>query len=131
MSAIDGASGRLVRGKIVDIMLRFKKWRAQRGGLGSDDPRTPSAVYQIEDFTRLPNVNTRQVRLWRSDSRYAGQIDVYRDTESGGVAFRFDALRHGAKEPRLLEIVDPHAVDILILSLLQIRGGEWDEDPKS
>lgn len=105
------------------MSLRFRKWRAG-GGLGSDQPGT-SLAYCVEVESAVGTVNSRQVKLWRSDSRYPGQIDVYRDKESGGVALRFDALRHGAKEPRALEIVDPAAVDTLILSLLQIRGGDW------
>jgi hypothetical protein len=106
-------------------VIRFRKWRA-KGGLGSDQPGT-SKAYSVEVESPLGSVNTRQVKLWRSDNRYPGQIDVYRDTESGGVVLRFDALRHGGKEPRAVEIVDPRAVDTLILSLLEVRSGEWME----
>lgn len=104
-------------------MIRFRKWKTG-GGLGSDQPGT-SKAYSVEVQRAPGSLNSRQIKLWRADNLYPGQMDVYRDTESGGVVLRFDALRHGAKEPRAIEIVDPGAVDKLILSLLEVRSGEW------
>lgn len=106
-------------------MLRFKKWRAS-GGLSSDQPGT-SAAFQVEVEHAPGSVNGRQCKLWRKDSRYPGYVTVYRDKESGGVVLEFDALKDGAKEPRLKEVVAPEHVDKLILSLLEVRGGEWSD----
>lgn len=107
-------------------MLRFKRWKA-RGGLGSDQPGT-SAAWLIEDERQPGSVNSRQIKLWRKDGRYAGYVTIMRDPESDGVVLEFDALRHGAKEPRLHEVVAPEHVDKLILSLLEVRSGELIRD---
>jgi hypothetical protein len=104
-------------------VIRFRKWTAA-GGLGSDQPGATRA-YSCEVEITPGSVNGRTCKLWRPDRRYPGFVTVYRDTESGGAVLEFDALRHGAKEPRLREVVAPEHVDKLILSLLEIRGGEW------
>lgn len=108
-------------------MIRFRRWRAG-GGLGSDQ-RGTNRAYCIEVESSPGNVNGRTCKLWRSDSRYPGFVTIYRDPDSGGAVLEFDALKTGAKEPRLREVIAPEAVDTLILSLLEIRGGEWEPEP--
>ncbi len=68
----------------------------------------------------------RTHRLWRPDNRYPGTMSVHRNPESGGAELSFDALRHGAK-PRPPIVVDSADVDKLILSLLEVRNGAWEE----
>jgi len=109
--------------------MRFKRWKAG-GGLGSDQ-RGTSRAYCVEVESSSGNVNGRTCKLWRSDSHYPGFVTIYRDPESGGAVLEFDALRYGAKEPRLREVVAPESVDTLILSLLEIRGGEWSDQSES
>lgn len=105
--------------------MKFKKWRAN-GGLGSDQTGT-NLAFQVEVERQPGSINGRQCKLWRKDSRYPGYVTVYRDKDSGGAVLEFDALKHGAKEPRLRETVAPEHVDKLILSLLEVRSGEWAE----
>jgi len=107
------------------VSLRFKRWRAN-GGLGSDQQGTDRAWIIERERVDGGDVNARMCKLWRSDSRYPGFISIRRH-ESGGVELSFDALRHGGKEPRAIEVVAPENVDKLILSLLEVRAGEWSE----
>lgn len=101
------------------MMIRF--WRRRPRGVEGN------SEYVVAVESVPGTVNTRACRLWRRDSRYAGHVVVYRDPESGGAVLEFDSLRHGGDEPRLREVVAPEHVDKLILSLLEIRGGAWEE----
>lgn len=105
-------------------MIRFRRWRAC-GGLGSDQPGTEVA-YCVEQDRPVGTVNARSHKLFRQRG-YGGHLTVYRDEESGGVVLEFDALRHKGKEPRIREIVAPESVDTLIVSLLEVRGGDWQK----
>jgi hypothetical protein len=89
------------------------------GRAGAVDLSSPSAEYRVRTWIRLPNVNFRMHRLWRSDNRYPGTVSVRRH-ESGGLELSFDALRHGAK-PRPPVIIAPDQVDPFILSCLEVR----------
>jgi hypothetical protein len=106
-------------------VIRF--WRYKASGRRSPNlPGQTELAYKLEVSNALGNVNARTHKLWRKDSRYPGHVTVYRDPESGGAVLEFDALRHGAKEPRLREVVAPEHVDKLILSLCEIRSGDWE-----
>lgn len=100
-------------------MIRFWRRRSKGPEAGRE--------YVVSVETAPGTVSSRTCKLWRPDSRYAGHVAVYRDPESEGAVLEFDALRHGGKEPRLREVVAPEHVDKLILSLLEIRGGPWEE----
>lgn len=107
-------------------MIRVWRYRASRRP-GPNLPGQTDLAFKLEVSREPGAVNARACRLWRSDSRYPGQITVYRDKASCGVVLEFDALRDGGKEPRAREIVAAEHVDKLILSLLEIRGGEWED----
>lgn len=102
---------------------QFDRWH-ERTWPGAVGNYGPSSAFRVMDYTRVPAVNTRDILLWRPDNRYSGYMTPLRHAESEGIEFQFDATRHGAK-PRKSVIVDPRAVDKLILSLLQIRPGKW------
>lgn len=104
------------------MTVQFDKWR-ERNWPGAVGNYGPSAAWRIMDYTRIPQVRDRTILLWRPDNRYPGYMFVRRH-ENSGVELSFDALRHGAK-PRKPIIIDPAAVDKLILSLLDVRSGEW------
>jgi hypothetical protein len=107
-------------------MIRFWRYRAGHRP-GPNLPGQTERAYKLEVSLEPGSVNARSCKLWRKDTRYPGQVTVYRDKDSGGAVLEFDALRHGGKEPRLREVVAPEHVDKLILSLLEIRSGAWEE----
>lgn len=106
-------------------MLRFQRWRERHWpGVMAD---YPSTAYRILSWTRIPAVNMRTVRLWNVDPRrYTGEMYINGHGRSEGVELSFAATRHGAR-PRPSIVIAQHGVDTLILSLLQVRRGEWTE----
>lgn len=108
-------------------MIRFWRYRGSNWPSAQPQPGDTVLAFKLEVPRSPGTVNARTCKLWRSDQRYPGQVTVYRDEESGGVVLEFDALRHGGREPRAREIVAPEHVDKLILSLLEVRSGPWEE----